>query len=329
MKVTDIHERYPQGWFAICFSKDIATEQVLAKKLMGKELVLWRSSKGEVHLQDAYCPHLGTHLGHCGKVSGEKIQCPFHGLTFDGEGKCATSIKKVNDALARQIGLKTYPVIEQNGIIFSCFDSKAGFNKWEIESIDLSDYTYPKTAKFEIRSSPHEITENTVDLRHFNVLHKYCDPRMEYEAEGGYLQVRTFIKRDGKLFRKPGLVQITTVTHHYGLGYANVNITVPDLGLHFVGFVLPTPIDHHTIELRFKLSMKKIFNAGKVHPLLRFMSKKWVTQLVFWQSFRGFLMNVAEDVPIWQTKAYLSEPALSSLDEPIIFYRDWADQFYN
>ena len=27
---------------------------------------------------DAYCPHLGAHLGHGGIINGECIECPFH-----------------------------------------------------------------------------------------------------------------------------------------------------------------------------------------------------------------------------------------------------------
>ena len=38
---------------------------------------------------DAYCAHLGAHLGVGGKVEGECIRCPFHGWRYDGEsGKC-------------------------------------------------------------------------------------------------------------------------------------------------------------------------------------------------------------------------------------------------
>lgn len=329
MKLTDVYQTYPQGWFAVAFSKELLINQVLTKKIMGKELVLWRSSNGDVHLQSAYCPHLGTHLGHCGKVVGERIQCPFHGFTFSGQGECSTYLKKVNSRDGTPaVSLKTYPVVEQNGVIFSSMDSSPELAQWLINPIDLSDYTQARTAQFKIKSTPHEITENTVDLRHFSALHKYRETKMEYESEGQYLQVKTFIKRDGALFGRSELVEIETITHHFGLGYANVNIKLVDLDLHFIGFVFPTPIDHQHIELRFMLHMKKIVTTKKIHPILRFIPKSWVTNLVFWQSFRGFVMNVAEDLPIWQNKAYLPEPALSNLDGPIPFYRDWADQFY-
>ena len=38
------------------------------------------------HVMDAFCPHLGAHLGHGGTVEGCELVCPFHGWKFDAEG---------------------------------------------------------------------------------------------------------------------------------------------------------------------------------------------------------------------------------------------------
>ena len=39
---------------------------------------------------DAYCPHLGAHLGYGGKVVGGDIECPFHGWRFNTDGRCTS-----------------------------------------------------------------------------------------------------------------------------------------------------------------------------------------------------------------------------------------------
>lgn len=44
----------------------------------------WRGESGAAYIADAYCPHLGAHLGVGGKVKKECIECPFHGWTFEG-----------------------------------------------------------------------------------------------------------------------------------------------------------------------------------------------------------------------------------------------------
>ena len=59
----------------------------------GRNVVLFRGHNGKPYVLDAYCAHMGAHLGVGGKVRhGTCIECPFHGWTFDGEtGNCVMS----------------------------------------------------------------------------------------------------------------------------------------------------------------------------------------------------------------------------------------------
>ena len=53
--------------------------------MAGENIVIFRSTKGEVYALEAYCKHMGANLGVGGKVIKEKcIQCPFHGWIYDG-----------------------------------------------------------------------------------------------------------------------------------------------------------------------------------------------------------------------------------------------------
>ena len=46
---------------------------------------MWRGEDGQVRIIDAYCKHLGAHMGHGGKVHGNLLECPFHAWRYDGE----------------------------------------------------------------------------------------------------------------------------------------------------------------------------------------------------------------------------------------------------
>ena len=59
---------YPNGWFRMAYSSEVAAGQVLALRLLGRELVLFRDEEGAAHVLDAYCAHLGAHLGVGGRV---------------------------------------------------------------------------------------------------------------------------------------------------------------------------------------------------------------------------------------------------------------------
>jgi phenylpropionate dioxygenase-like ring-hydroxylating dioxygenase large terminal subunit len=66
--------------------RDVKIFRVLME---GLNLVVWRGVSGKSYVADAYCPHLGAHLGVGGEVAGECIKCPFHGWAFEGkDGKC-------------------------------------------------------------------------------------------------------------------------------------------------------------------------------------------------------------------------------------------------
>lgn len=51
--------------------------------------MVFRTEKGEAHIADAYCPHLGANFGVGGKVKGDCLECPFHEWQFRAsDGEC-------------------------------------------------------------------------------------------------------------------------------------------------------------------------------------------------------------------------------------------------
>lgn len=74
-----MHKRYdkpiPFGWYALEYSEDLQSGEVKPIQYFGRELVLFRTASGKASVLNAYCPHLGAHLGHGGVVKGESISC--------------------------------------------------------------------------------------------------------------------------------------------------------------------------------------------------------------------------------------------------------------
>ncbi|MCC6152144.1 MAG: Rieske 2Fe-2S domain-containing protein, partial [Candidatus Hydrogenedentes bacterium] len=54
-------------------------------RLNGEEIVLFRTSSGRVGAMQDQCPHRRMRLS-CGTVKGERLECPYHGWTFDCTG---------------------------------------------------------------------------------------------------------------------------------------------------------------------------------------------------------------------------------------------------
>ena len=79
---------YPNGWLPVLESSVLKKSQILPIFAFGNDLVAFRSTAGKVTVLDAYCPHLGAHLGYGGRVINDTVNCPFHGWVFNESGDC-------------------------------------------------------------------------------------------------------------------------------------------------------------------------------------------------------------------------------------------------
>jgi 3-ketosteroid 9alpha-monooxygenase subunit A len=87
---------FPRGWFVVADSAQVA-RQPFNVHYFGQGMVLYRGASGKIVMLDAYCPHMGTHLGRnetSATVISERflecdsIRCPFHAWRFGPDGKC-------------------------------------------------------------------------------------------------------------------------------------------------------------------------------------------------------------------------------------------------
>src|SRR5262245_8998706 len=97
---------FPDGWFRVAAGHDVARGSVRTVRAFGRELLLFRTVSGALTVADPHCPHLGAHMGYGGRVEGEALRCPFHGLRFAGDGRC------LDGSRGR---LNTWPVEEWQG----------------------------------------------------------------------------------------------------------------------------------------------------------------------------------------------------------------------
>ena len=74
------------GWLPVAVSAELERGKAIPIRVHGREVVLWRGESGQPHALDAYCAHLGHHLGYLGRVCGEDVRCFYHGWTWSPEG---------------------------------------------------------------------------------------------------------------------------------------------------------------------------------------------------------------------------------------------------
>lgn len=303
---------FPQGWYLAALGSDLAPGAVLPLKALGRELVLWRDEAGAAHLFDAYCAHLGAHLGHGGRVVGDTLRCPFHAWRYDGTGQCV-EIPYAHRGLGRaKVG--SYEVLERNGMVLWWWDRDGNPPRWDIPRIpEWGDANwcagFQRFQVWQVRTQWREVAENGVDLTHFHYLHGVAElPDLGSVSSQGAVWRSTVLHTfESPKGRRPGRFDLEF--HGPGVGWQRFVIDDVAEVLFTINI---TPIDEHSVWLRFGFLMPE----GNENQ--RLLNDKLVDEII---------RQVSDDVLIWDNKIVKDPPMLARGDGPIAAFRRWSTQF--
>ena len=302
----------PNGWFQIAASDEVKPGEVKPLRYFGKDLVIWRSEAGELSVLDAFCPHLGAHLGHGGKVQGENIQCPFHAWQFGTNGRC-TGVPYAKH-VPRKARLDTWHIKELAGLVMCWHHAEGEPPQWdipdEIPELKTDEWTDFEVLEWKIRTRNQEMAENAVDSVHFNTLHG-CTNMPESEATVDGHKLRVFSAAGMSTPRGPVEGSIDSLNYGFGLSLVRFKGLVETLNV-----ATTTPIDGDNVHLRFNFSVKKIGGADAT----RGVGGAFIAELK---------RQLDQDIPIWEHKIQHEKPLLCDGDGPIAIFRRWCTQFYS
>lgn len=302
----------PYGWFQVGWPAEVAVGEARPLHYFGRHLVWWRDEEGAAHVQDAHCPHLGAHLGHGGKVVGCELACPFHGWRFDADGR--NTLIPYSSRTNAKGTLRTYPVVERNGLTMVWYHPHDEAPMWEIPEVaefnDPEHFTPMVTRTYQIAAPWQDLAENGVDSAHFRFVHNTEEvPVLDsYETDGP----RTRMRSSQKFPTPKGVVNGRIDADQHGPGFSVVR---------FEGIVdtylmgCNTPVEANTCEMRFNFCVRRFEDDS----LSTTVGDAFVNEID---------RQVREDKPIWENKAYLQRPALADSDGPFTKFRRWASQFY-
>lgn len=105
-------------WHPVALGKDIG-EKPVAARLLGTDIVLWRSPAGVVALRDL-CIHRGTRLS-LGWVDEGQLVCPYHGWCYNDSG-IVTRIPAIppERGIPARARVERYHCQERYGLVFVC-----------------------------------------------------------------------------------------------------------------------------------------------------------------------------------------------------------------
>jgi len=327
---------YPNGWVRVCSTADLQNKKIHCISALGRELIAFRGKDNKVGVLDAYCPHLGAHLGKGGVVTETgMVECPFHKWQFDTDGK-AVEIPYCRTEVPSRAKTKAYHVREHLGMVFIWFHAEEESQEpdWELEFHEdcLNDRFYFVTSRQAVfNQHVLEMHMNSADYFHFQTLHRPLPlPIFEHflfgqhELKADYFSVKG--KEHVSFFEEKMLKVMLFGKVSVAPAWLLRNITVK------VTFEGPT-IVHFSVKTIFG-EMRMIKTLLPVAPFKLYVEARWWAEksvpraLCYIMSILAY-RALEQDREVWENKQFHNTPMLVSGDGPFPAFKRYYNQFYS
>ena len=253
-------------WFLIAWSSEVGIDQPLARRLLGRDLVLWRSVEG-VHCWLDLCIHRGAKLslGTVRRIGHGCLVCPYHAWEYGPSGQCVKIPAHPLMVPPERAKAEVFHARELYGAIWVCLGEPGG---------EPPEYAYGEKFGFRIvTAGPYlfkalgpRIIENLLDIAHLGHVHPGLlgDPRRlrieQYEVteeERGpeAKQIRVWQPNPD------GTGTGALVTYRYWIdgpltaGIEKCGVHTDNEGRQFAILAQIAPVDDQFSELRMLMSM--------------------------------------------------------------------------
>ncbi|MFB7939578.1 Rieske 2Fe-2S domain-containing protein [Streptomyces sp. NPDC056049] len=319
--------RFARGWHCLGLAASFKDGEPHEIEAFGTKLVVFQGQDdGELHVLNAYCPHMGGNLAH-GTVKGDAVACPFHDWRWSGDGRCA------GIPYARRVPprarTRAWTTLERNRQLFVWHDPEgnpppAEATVPEIEGVhgpdaaEWSDWTW-KTARVD-GSNCREIVDNVVDMAHFFYVH-YAFPTYFKNIFDGHVATQYMESAPrGDMDLGNLSSPLRSDASYYGPSYMIDYVfteVAPGVEMEMVLINSHYPVSADSFVLQYGAIVKKL--PGMTDEAAAEAARSLIG---------GLETGFEQDVQIWRNKARIENPLLCEEDGPVYQLRRWYEQFY-
>jgi phenylpropionate dioxygenase-like ring-hydroxylating dioxygenase large terminal subunit len=113
-------------WIPVLLSSelDVPDGPPLRTRMLGENLIAFRTTSGAVGMVQDACPHRGASL-FFGRNEEDGLRCVYHGWKFNVTGACVDMPSEPAESnFKAKVHAKAYPCIERNGIVWTYMGSR-------------------------------------------------------------------------------------------------------------------------------------------------------------------------------------------------------------
>jgi phenylpropionate dioxygenase-like ring-hydroxylating dioxygenase large terminal subunit len=139
-------------------------------KLLGEELVAFRTTDGRIGLIEEFCPHRRASLW-LGRNEENGLRCVYHGWKFDVTGQCIDQMNEPRQFCAK-IKATAYPTCELSGVVWVYMgpaEKQPAPPKFEWTQMAP---THRAVSKVKEECNWLQALEGGIDTSHFTILHR-------------------------------------------------------------------------------------------------------------------------------------------------------------
>ena len=312
-------------WHPVAIAAELPQDHpVKFVRILGEDLVLFQTKKGEVGLLHDRCSHRGVSLSY-GRVDERGIACAYHGWLYDIQGNCLeTPAEPADSNFFRSVKHKAYPVQKLAGLYWAYLGPQPApaIPKYDVWA--RTDGWHWLRALPQLDCNWLQAMENSVDTAHLHILHQELvtdgfkvesttrgtiDNLIKFEVEEfdrGILKRRFF--KDGKVEEHPLL--FPSVLRQANRTQIRVPIDDTHTWIVYVHFV-PDSAEPRPNKDDVPVYYRKPFKnpVGARHPFTKFR-----------------LDQVdAQDFMAWETQGPIldrTRERLAGSDRGVVMYRD-------
>ncbi len=160
-------------WHPVAETAALTPGKVLAAKLMGHELAIWRSADGTVRIWEDRCPHRGARFS-IGRIENDGVTCAYHGWRFAADGQCVHLPAQPDFKPSANMKARAYHARERYGLVWACIGDPASGQTHDL--LPFPEYDDANLRKvlcgpYDVACSGPRIVENFLDMAHFGFVH--------------------------------------------------------------------------------------------------------------------------------------------------------------
>ncbi len=157
------------AWYIGAWSHELDDGPV-ARRIMGEDVVLFRSGDGTAGALEDRCCHRGVKLS-LGAPVEQGLQCGYHGMVFDGGGACVVNPGEKPSPAFR---VRAFPVVERQHFVWIWMGDPAQADTGLIVDFawhDRTDEWNFHYARYDIAANYMFMIDNLMDLTHLGYVH--------------------------------------------------------------------------------------------------------------------------------------------------------------